>query len=199
MHWTIYILKDPRTLEIRYVGKTVLHIDKRLQEHVAEAQKSQKTYKQRGIFSLLRIGLFPLIEAIETGAGNNWAEAECRWLAFHRANGARLWNATDGGEGVVGLTREQFSARGRRREANMTFQQRSTRAKKVWVSKTPQQRSEQAKRAIASQTPEQLSERSKKANAGMTSDQRSAATVHSVHWTCCLLGYKGFMEEHLRL
>jgi hypothetical protein len=63
---------------------------------------------------MVSIGLEPQIEAIESGAGNDWAEAERRWIKFYRNAGARLSNTTDGGEGTPdywsAFTREQRRA-----------------------------------------------------------------------------------------
>jgi hypothetical protein len=127
MNWLIYVLKNPLTLEVRYVGSTTQGIERRLEQHIAGAQRApRRSYCQNMLLSLHGIGLTPLIEAIESGSGEGWAAAERRWIAYYRAAGARLTNATDGGEGVVG-----------------------------WG--TPEQRSGAAKKAIAAQTPEQLS------------------------------------------
>jgi hypothetical protein len=61
--------------------------------------------------SLVSIGLHPLLEIIESGSGDGWANAERRWIAFYRASGARLVNGTDGVEGAPGRgTPEQRSS-----------------------------------------------------------------------------------------
>lgn len=37
----IYVLKDPETKEIRYVGKTVSSLQKRLKQHIYDTKKSK--------------------------------------------------------------------------------------------------------------------------------------------------------------
>ncbi len=45
----------------------------------------------------------PDVIILETLAPNeDWAASERRWIALYRANGARLLNRTDGGEGLAG-------------------------------------------------------------------------------------------------
>ena len=100
MKWVIYVLKHPRTDEVRYVGWTKQGVDKRLREHIREAVRGQRTHRHRWLLSLVSIGLEPAFEVIEHGTGDGWSEAERRWIAFYRSYGARLVNGTDGGEGV---------------------------------------------------------------------------------------------------
>lgn len=166
MDWLIYTLKNPRTLEVRYVGWTSLSADQRLRTHIAESVVSQKTHKQRWILSLLSIGLTPVIEVIESGTGDGWSEAERRWIAFFRASGARLVNGTDGGDGVVGW---------------LSPEQRIERRKKIsttWASKTPEERNAIGVKRWASKTPEERDALAKKISDGrfsMTPAQRGAA------------------------
>jgi hypothetical protein len=104
MRWTVYTIKDPRTGAIRYVGWTSKSLARRLNTHIQEAiSKRARSYRAKWLLSLLSIGIRPVIEAIEHGNGDGWAEAERRWIAKFRADGARLVNATDGGEGTPGM------------------------------------------------------------------------------------------------
>jgi hypothetical protein len=103
MDWFIYTLKNPRTGEVRYVGWTCKTLARRLNTHIQDAVSSPaNSHRRKWILSMLAIGIRPVIELIETGSGEKWAEAEKRWIAKFRAEGARLVNATDGGEGTVG-------------------------------------------------------------------------------------------------
>jgi len=104
--------------------------------------------------SLVSIGLIPEIEAVECGTGETWQEAERRWIATYRAKGARLVNATDGGEGTPGLAitpdgRRERSERIRKRLAAMTAEQRSEMVRRAKAACTPEQRSESARKAVA--------------------------------------------------
>lgn len=99
----IYVLKDPETLEIRYVGKTVKELIKRLGEHIYESKKKTKnTYKCNWINSILTKNKLPIIEQIDEC---NWDESETLeiyYIAKFKSLGYNLVNSTDGGEGVLG-------------------------------------------------------------------------------------------------
>ena len=95
----IYGLIDPRTQECRYVGKAKDAV-KRGYLHVCESQLRRKTYKNHWIKSLLREGQRPEMIVLEETTSANWKEAETFWIGYLRFLGARLTNATSGGDGV---------------------------------------------------------------------------------------------------
>lgn len=100
---TIYILIDPRTNEVRYVGVTVGSLATRLNVHLQEARNPAKaSHKINWIRSLLKKDLRPLIEELEVTPDRS---REIHWIAFYRSRGVRLTNMTDGGEGTPGLGR----------------------------------------------------------------------------------------------
>lgn len=94
----IYGLVDPRTDEIRYVGKS---IDpwKRLKSHIKETSyKEKKNYHSKcWIKQLLNEGLEPNLVIIEECNENNWQEREMFWIQHYGYN--NLTNLTLGGEG----------------------------------------------------------------------------------------------------
>lgn len=94
----IYSLSDPITGEIRYVGKTVKSLAKRLSAHLRERCNPHRV---RWIAKLLRTGLKPKIALLETVDGD-WAETERRWIRKLRKAGHNLLNKTEGGEGAPG-------------------------------------------------------------------------------------------------
>jgi group I intron endonuclease len=98
----IYTLSDPRTGEVRYVGKSV-DPTKRLEKHISDAkQKLKNSYVQNWIRSLVNIGIIPVQEVIEK-CGEDWVERETFWIAHYRAlPNAQMTNVTDGGEGTCG-------------------------------------------------------------------------------------------------
>lgn len=105
--WTIYVLKDPRTDEIRYVGVTVQSLKARLSGHICESRKKikKKTHKLNWIRSLLDHGLEPVIESVETGTGDDaWPDRERFWIAHYRAILPNLTNDCDGGIGSLNHT-----------------------------------------------------------------------------------------------
>lgn len=145
----------------------------------------RRTYKERGILSLLSIGISPVIEEVERGSGDGWPEAEQRWIAFYRAQGARLWNATEGGEGVIGEAARKYA---RERWAARTPEERSAIAQKIHANELPGQRAEWMKKARESQTREQLSSNGKRGGAlsclNQTAEQLSirSSKANTTRW-----------------
>jgi hypothetical protein len=175
MNWIIYVLKNPRTRAVKYVGKTTQALEARLGQHIAEALKEPHLNRRhRGIMSLQCIGLDPLIEAIDGGTGDGWEQAECAWIASYRAKGAQLWNVAKGGNAVPPGTFEERSERARRRAAGMTPEQRSAISKKGREALTPEQRKNGGRKVQGGKTPEELREWSKRMNAAMTPEFRSS-------------------------
>lgn len=105
MH-SIYALYDPReapAADPRYVGKTSKAIGRRLVEHIRVAKGENKDWRSRWIRSLLEDGVRPEIVAIEENVDDDLAsEREAYWIAVLKADGARLTNLTDGGDGTPG-------------------------------------------------------------------------------------------------
>ncbi len=95
---TIYALRDPITLEIRYIGKTD-QPKVRLRKHVMTG-RWERTHKGNWIRSLLAQGLRPLFEVIDTVAQSEWQAAECAYVLFYKEEGCNLVNSTPGGEGL---------------------------------------------------------------------------------------------------
>ncbi len=114
-YW-VYGLSDPRTGELRYVGKTTWGRH-RLRQHIAEARGGRhNTKKNAWLCHLLKVGLEPEIQVLETGDTEDaLLAAEAFWIGSLRLAGADLLNHTDGGErGVSGPrsaeTRAKMSA-----------------------------------------------------------------------------------------
>jgi hypothetical protein len=98
----IYTLSDPRTLEVRYVGMTTKTLAARLRSHLKN-YKHERNHRAFWILSLQKAGVAPVIAELEMVPVDERAAAERKWIAFYRMQGARLVNATDGGEGTLGL------------------------------------------------------------------------------------------------
>lgn len=95
----IYILQDPETQEIRYVGKS--HNPKRrLQSHLWDKPKV-KYHSYYWIQSLLKKGLKPIMIIIDE-IEENWEELEIYWISQFKEWGFNLTNQTLGGEGAYG-------------------------------------------------------------------------------------------------
>lgn len=106
---TIYGLRAAGDPAIRYVGQTARSLDKRLASHFKDCAKHDARL-QRWLRSVVAGGGVVEIFLLEENAALH--EAEKKWIAFHRANGADLVNVTDGGEGNHGYkwTPEQIVA-----------------------------------------------------------------------------------------
>lgn len=95
----IYALVDPRTSEIRYVGKA-FDPQKRLCGHMRDSVLARYRDKRTSWLKALKsAGLKPLIVILEVVAESEWQECEKKWIAHFRAAGTNLTNTQDGGEG----------------------------------------------------------------------------------------------------
>jgi len=99
--WEIYVLSDPRTDTVRYVGVT-FRARRRFNEHLSRAMRGGKTYRDCWIRSLVNAGIRPTYRVIEQGIGDGWQDRERFWIAHYRVEG-KLTNLTDGGDGTPGL------------------------------------------------------------------------------------------------
>lgn len=97
----IYVLKDPETHHIRYVGQTN-NIKRRLQAHISRA-RYRKYHSARWITSLLNRNLRPILEIVEECNRSNLTTREQFWIAHYRKE-YDLTNITNGGEGCVGYS-----------------------------------------------------------------------------------------------
>ena len=108
----IYLLVDPRTDEVRYVGKSTTG-ECRPREHVMPSRmaKDANTYKGRWIKSLLVINMKPIILIREYQAEDDLGQIEKHWIESARAWGCRLTNLTNGGEGTSGFKHSEETRR----------------------------------------------------------------------------------------
>lgn len=94
----VYVLKDPTTNEIRYVGVTSQSLNQRLSQHI-NAAKNHQRHVCNWIKSLLDQGLRPIIEQIDDV--EDWEEKERYYIKYYRDQGCNLTNTQEGGSGVV--------------------------------------------------------------------------------------------------
>ena len=121
----IYGLHDPRTGELRYIGKSD-NPRERLAQHLRE---DRGTYRASWVRHLKNAGLKPALSVIDAGdRGSDWAWMERLYIAAARASGARLTNITDGGEGTRGLPPETLKRMADARRG--TKQSEATKAKR---------------------------------------------------------------------
>lgn len=103
---TVYVLVDPRSFEVRYVGVTVQQLHVRLGGHLKEARRGWASYKCNWIRSLDEP---PLIQAVAVLPHHEALLAEREWISYFKTLGCRLTNATTGGEGIPGGRHEEVS------------------------------------------------------------------------------------------
>jgi len=96
----IYVLKDPETLDIRYVGKTTC-LKRRFKSHKC-LKATKGTHLSSWIVSLRNKGLLPLMETVDIVEGAGWREKESYYIEFYKNQGFDLVNLTSGGEGCEG-------------------------------------------------------------------------------------------------
>lgn len=93
----IYKLLDPDTMEIRYIGKTIQPLWKRLSAHIVKAKRNRTSHISCWIHSLVEQGKRPVIQLIEET--DNWIERE----QFYISQYPNLCNHSIGGEsGTLG-------------------------------------------------------------------------------------------------
>ncbi len=101
----IYGLLDPRTNEVRYIGKSSTGMKRPRLHGKPSCLAKETTYKARWIRSLRAAGFdykIELLEIVATRAELN--DAERYWIREAKAHGWRLTNLTDGGDGLSGAT-----------------------------------------------------------------------------------------------
>lgn len=111
----IYVLVEPDTLDIRYVGKTVSP-GSRLYGHVYDAKLGKRARRFIWIRSLINRDLLPFLQIIEEVADDeDWRPREKFWIKHLRDLGCGLVNGTDGGDGALNCVRDPWdeAAKGR--------------------------------------------------------------------------------------
>lgn len=113
----VYGLIDPRTNELRYIGKTRRGMV-RPREHWDKYGLKRNDKCHRWVLKLSKLGLIPHVEVLEECRLDDLDDCERFWISSLRAAGAELLNMTDGGEGgaliMDDVTRAKFSHPGER-------------------------------------------------------------------------------------
>ncbi len=148
----IYILSDPITDEVRYVGKT-LYLRKRYMEHLGHARRNKrKSHKNSWIRGLILKGLEPRMKVVQEVISCDevvWQEAERRWIEFYQAAGCVLTNLASGGHG--GMKHSEESKEKMRKIQNSPEVIAKQRAAKPHNWMTPEH---EAKLRLAGSNPE---------------------------------------------
>lgn len=117
-----YTLSDPKTGEIKYVGKTWTSINKRIAGHVSEAKRSVSKFElgiskrkpsklYLWINNLTKKGLKPKIDFLFEGDRDKWQVTEKELIIKFKKNGLNLVNTSSGGYGCAGIKRPEHVKR----------------------------------------------------------------------------------------
>jgi hypothetical protein len=105
----IYVLREPDTGEVRYVGKSDRPTE-RLSRHVRV--KTATNHRETWILSLKSRGLSPRLEIVDEVPRSEWPSWEAAYIDFFREQGFDLTNATPGGDcGPSRSGREHYAFR----------------------------------------------------------------------------------------
>ncbi len=91
----IYIIQDPDTFDIRYVGLSLNH-PQRFKEHIHRL-KSRKYFHLPLYCWMKTLKKLPIFTPIYFTTKTYIAAAEIYWIKYFRSIGCRLLNCTDGG------------------------------------------------------------------------------------------------------
>lgn len=178
--WFIYCLRHPETSEIRYIGKTN-NPKKRLECHVYPQKKRQNLYSHKWVKSLIKQGLFPVMNILEEGVGLGWQSREIYWIKHYRDLGYRLTNLTDGGDGSNGWrpTKEQREAMSRARKGRKQSPESiaKTRAAITGRKKSPEHIAKRLASAMANGT-QAISQKAATDAAAKANKGRKQSTQH---------------------
>lgn len=156
-----YALVDPRTDEIRYVGKSN-NPKSRLNVHMwdcAQGVSGRKSHKQHWLYQIKSAGLRPDLLIFDVISEKGWQRVECEWITTFEQAGCRLVNMTEGGEGASGMTlssetRRKMSEAHKGRKFTVEHRENMRKAalsrpKRKLLEKTKRKISEGNKRAYA--------------------------------------------------
>ena len=87
----IYVLIDPFTLQVRYVGRTSKKLRVRMQVHLGKTDNSNGE-KEYWIRSLDKQGRIPHIKEVDLVEKSDAKDAEIRWIRHYESLGCYLLN-----------------------------------------------------------------------------------------------------------
>jgi hypothetical protein len=114
----VYGLTSTEDGQIRYIGQTIKPLNKRLRSHIDGAKRGGTWPVAKWIRKVIRqVFTVQIVPLVETAI---WNDTEIETIAVYLAQGAKLLNATNGGQNPVGLvfseeTRRKMSDAAKRR------------------------------------------------------------------------------------
>jgi len=97
----IYLLRDPRNGQAKYVGATN-NLKNRYSQHLCAASSRSDCHSVRWLRLLIAKTLKPIVEILDTVTEQEAEDAERAWILGFRQSGSPLTNQTEGGEGTRG-------------------------------------------------------------------------------------------------
>lgn len=137
----IYVLKDPITLETKYVGQTN-DVDRRYRDHIRRSLKDDDneydTYKSRWIRKVINQGNKPLLEVIdECNTYDESNEKEKYWVNHFSKSGSSLTNShsTDVTEHSEETRKKMSSAKKGKKLEEIVGEEKALEMKKIYSEK----------------------------------------------------------------
>jgi group I intron endonuclease len=140
----VYGLCDPRTQELRYIGKSCTGLDRPKRHWRTQQELSRKSIKTSWVKSVLKDNFEPEVVVIEEYSTREaMADGERFWIEYFRFIGANLTNMTPGGDGGGG----KWSAETRRKQEELNRDPEVIARKKAAAQKRTWSPEDLAKRA----------------------------------------------------
>lgn len=96
----IYLLVDPVSKEVRYVGKAN-NPQRRYAQHIGAHELQKQSHKANWIKRLQADGQNPELHIYAECTLEEWSEAEKETIRLYQSLGARLTNGDEGGKGAT--------------------------------------------------------------------------------------------------
>lgn len=101
--YIVYVLVDPVTRKVRYVGATSKPMWSRLSGHVSDAKHKRSNPVREWLLALGKRPIAIVVEVVPDEA--DWQARERRWIRRFSEHGCDLLNVTKGGLGILGVCR----------------------------------------------------------------------------------------------
>lgn len=99
----IYALCEPGTGEVRYIGATHNPVQRMYNHWRLSNSNNHNGWKSPSVLwleALKQLKTKPTMQILEVVPEDQWREAERKWIAFYREQGANLTNISPGGDSV---------------------------------------------------------------------------------------------------
>jgi hypothetical protein len=197
----IYVLIDPITNELRYVGRSSRGLI-RPKRHWRDKELEYDYYCSRWVRSLVSNGLVPEIEVLEQfdhseNINDVLNDAEIFWIAYWRSVGARLTNANAGGH--IGKISEEtrikmsLSRKGKRQTKESIAKRLETiRENGGWTDAQREAHRRNSLTRIGKKLPEETCRKLSEVRRGKKRSEQARANISAAR-----KGMK-FSEEHIK-